>query len=98
MSLTTCTRSNRRLRATARGMLPASVLVTTVFVAATAQASLIASWTFETTQPAGTAANIGPLAAEIGTGSATGHHASATTVYSSPAGNGSAHSFSSNMW
>jgi hypothetical protein len=59
-----------------------------------ADAATIASWTFETSQPA----TSGPFAAEIGSGSALGHHASGSAVYSSPAGNGSAHSFSSNTW
>jgi hypothetical protein len=45
-----------------------------------------------------TAASVGPFAAEIGTGSAFGVHALATSVYSTPAGNGSAKSFSSNGW
>jgi len=39
----------------------------------------------------------GPLAAESGIGSAFGFHVS-TTGYSTPAGNGSTHSFSSNDW
>ncbi len=51
------------------------------------------TWTFETSIPA----TAGPFAAEIGTGTATGSHAGAA-VYSSPVGNGSAHSFSSNTW
>ncbi len=53
----------------------------------------IADWTFETSQPA----TAGPFSPEIGAGSATGSHAG-STVYSSPVGNGSAHSFSSNNW
>ena len=64
-----------------------------------ASASTIAAWTFETSQPSvSNATDAGPFAAEVGTGSASGHHASANTDYSSPAGNGSAHSFSSNTW
>ena len=45
-----------------------------------------------------TGASIGPLLAESGAGSAYGVHAAATTVYSVPAGNGSAHSLSSTAW
>jgi hypothetical protein len=56
-------------------------------------AGTIATWTFETTAPT----TAGPLAPEVGAGSATGSHVGAST-YSSPAGNGSAHSFSSNTW
>jgi hypothetical protein len=59
---------------------------------------MIATWTFETSQPSATSATIGPLAPEVGAGSASGSHALATTVWSSPAGNGSAHSFNSSMW
>jgi len=51
-------------------------------------------WTFETSAPT-TAGSFNP---EIGAGSASGFHASGAAVYSSPAGNGSAHSFSSNTW
>jgi hypothetical protein len=57
----------------------------------------LANWTFETSQPA----TAGPFAAELGVyaaaSQALGSHAGAA-VYSSPAGNGSAHSFSSNTW
>jgi hypothetical protein len=60
---------------------------------APAHAAVITQWTFETSLPA----TAGPFAAEFGTGSASGFHAGATT-YSTPAGNGSAHSYSSNTW
>lgn len=56
----------------------------------------LADWTFETSQPS----TAGPFTAEIsnnGTTAATGSHAGAST-YSSPAGNGSSHSFSSTNW
>jgi hypothetical protein len=59
-----------------------------------AQADIIATWTFETSQPA----SAGPFAPEVGAGAASGQHISGSTVYSSPVGNGSAHSFSSNFW
>jgi hypothetical protein len=58
-----------------------------------AHASTIATWTFETSQPT----TAGPFGAEIGGGAASGFHAG-TSTYSSPVGNGSAHSFSSNTW
>ncbi|MEX2091096.1 MAG: PEP-CTERM sorting domain-containing protein [Pirellulales bacterium] len=68
-------------------------------MATIASAGTIATWTFETSLPAATnSATIGPLAAEVGTGSASGVHASATTDYSNPVGNGSLESFSSNEW
>jgi hypothetical protein len=56
--------------------------------------SVIADWTFESTAPAGTN-SVGPLAAEVGSGSA---YAFGVNVISSPAGNGSSHSLSANGW
>ncbi len=56
-------------------------------------ATIIAKWTFETSIPA----SAGPFAPEVGSGLALGSHAGAS-VYSSPSGNGSAHSFSSTLW
>jgi len=53
----------------------------------------LADWTFESSQPA----TAGPFSPEVGSGSASGSHAGAST-YSSPAGNGSAHSYSANTW
>ncbi len=58
------------------------------------QAATIATWNFETSQPL----TAGPVLAEIGTGTALGHHSNAAVAYSTPAGNGSSHSFSSNTW
>jgi PEP-CTERM motif len=75
------------LRAAAGALLTLSMV-------STSSAAMLATWTFETSIPA----TAGPLAAESGAGSALGVHASGATVYSSPAGNGSAHSFSSNTW
>lgn len=66
-------------------------LVTVSAIAA--RADTIADWTFETSIPA----TAGPFSPEIGAGSALGLHAGAAT-YSSPAGNGSLHSFSANTW
>jgi hypothetical protein len=70
-------------------------LLTGVILAAgfSAHATLIADWTFDTTLPA----TAGPFSPETGAGSASGSHAGAA-VYSTPAGNGSAHSFSANTW
>lgn len=51
-------------------------------------------WTFETSLPS----TAGSFTPETGAGSASGFHANGSAVYSSPAGNGSAHSFSSNFW
>lgn len=59
--------------------------------------SVLADWTFQTSVPA----TAGPFSPELGLESSTatviGSHAGAS-VYSSPAGNGSSHSFSSTLW
>ncbi len=65
--------------------------MTVVAVSTWAQDPTIADWTFETSQPT----TAGPYSPEVGAGSASG---SGLNVYSSPAGNGSAHSFSANGW
>jgi hypothetical protein len=62
-------------------------------VAVSAHADTISQWTFESSAPA----SAGPFLAEVGNGAALASHAGATT-YSSPAGNGSSHSFSSTNW
>ena len=59
-----------------------------------APAITLTTWTFETSAPL----TAGPFNPEVGTGSASGSHTSGSVVYSSPAGNGSAKSFSSNYW
>ncbi len=72
-----------------------AVLVAGMCLAGTARAqTTIADWTFETTVPT----TAGPYSPEVGSGTATGFHASAAAVYSSPSGNGSSHSYSSNVW
>lgn len=70
-----------------------AAIVASAGLAAAAHADILAGWTFEVSQPT----TAGPHSAENGTGVAWGFHAGATT-YSSPAGNGSARSFSSNNW
>ncbi|GMV77094.1 MAG: hypothetical protein AMXMBFR79_02300 [Chitinophagaceae bacterium] len=54
----------------------------------------LAQWTFETSVPT----SAGPHSPEIGSGQATGNHASGSTTYNNPVGNGSAESFSSDRW
>jgi len=62
----------------------------------------IAQWTFETSVPGGAAGitgqSISGITPEVGTGSASGFHASASTTWSNPSGNGSVESFSGNNW
>ena len=79
-------------------VLSAAVAAAAVFFGVTAvRADTLADWTFETSQPA----TAGPFAAESGlnaaSSNASGVHVGAA-VYSTPAGNGSAHSFSANTW
>jgi len=64
------------------------------------QPQVLARWTFETSGAfiSGTGATFGPLAPEEGSGQARGTHASASTTWSSPVGNGSFESFSSDRW
>lgn len=73
-----------------------SLLVAAVVIGlcSSAYADSIAQWTFETSAPT----TAGPFSPEVGTGAASGSHASGLTVYSSPLGDGSAQSFSSNHW
>ena len=73
-------------------LLYLSTIVAGVLVTS-ASAQTISQWTFETSIPA----TAGPFSPEVGSGSALGLHAGAAT-YSSPAGNGSVHSFSVNTW
>ncbi len=76
-----------------------------LLTASAAYASNIATWTFETSEPGvntlpaapGAGVFLTNLTAEVGSGTAAGLHAGAST-YSNPAGNGSAHSFSSTAW
>jgi hypothetical protein len=68
-------------------------IVALASVASTQAQTTIAQWTFETSAPV----TAGPVSPEVGSGSALGLHAGAAT-YSSPAGNGSAKSFSANTW
>lgn len=81
-----------------------SLQVGIAFLAATAllaRAATIALWTFEApgTPPDATAATYpNVVAAQVVSGIAGGVHASASTAWSSPTGNGSAESFSSNNW
>src|SRR5215211_892063 len=64
-------------------------------------ATAITQWNFESPNPAdATDAATYPntIAPAVGTGNAGGVHASATTDWTTPVGNGSADSFSTNTW
>ncbi len=69
------------------------------------KADTIADWTFQTAASTnalfaglGTHTSISSIPADFGTGSLSGVHASASTVWSTPAGNGSTNSVSGNNW
>jgi hypothetical protein len=69
----------------------------TLNVGAAGASGAIATWTFETSAPSASATTISSIAAEVGTGTASGRHAN-SSAWSSPVGNGSAKSFSANTW
>lgn len=63
-----------------------------------AQEVIVASWTFEGEFTTGSGQTIGPISAEVGAGVAGGFHADNQTSWTTPAGNGSPRSLSSNRW
>jgi len=72
------------------------LLLAAFFAASSGRAQTIAQWTFEISQPAGffsAGTWFTNISSEVGPGTASGLHAG-NTFLSSPAGNGSAHSFS----
>jgi hypothetical protein len=79
---------------------------TSLLVTQTAQADVLAGWTFQsaasTNNIIGAGLNIAPtqsgVLADLGTGAASASHATATTVWSSPSGNGSSNAWSANNW
>lgn len=81
-----------------------SCLATVVLSVAAASASTLANWTFETLTLSTAYTNVPPngwctnVAAEAGSGVASGFHATTTAAFSTPAGNGSAKSLSANNW
>ena len=75
----------------ARKLIATVSMLTMGLAAAGAQATVIADWTFETSQPGSSAS----VAAEIGTGTASEY---GLGTISSPVGNGSSHSYSANGW
>jgi MYXO-CTERM domain-containing protein len=83
--------------------LVAASLITTGAVSMSASAALVAGWSMPTAVAASTTGtNYTYGAADLGEATAgtslTGYHAVAATTWSSPAGNGSTYSLSSNNW
>jgi hypothetical protein len=83
---------------TCRNLL--AIAAISVFSLSSLEAQTLAKWTFETSPPADLAnsAIISGILADVGTGTASGVHASAATDWSTPVGNGSANSLSANEW
>lgn len=81
-------------------MLPFLSAIVASAVVSSASAQTIAQWTFETSPPAdlNNSATISGILADVGTGTASGFHADATTDWSTPVGNGSVNSLSANTW
>ena len=77
-----------------------AVFCVTCLSFASSRADTLAQWTFETSPPADITDNttISGIAADTGTGTASGIHASSLTDWSTPTGNGSANSISANNW
>lgn len=71
-----------------------------LIAASSASAQTLAKWTFELNTPAdvSNAATLTAIPADIGTGTASGIHATNATDWSTPSGNGSANSLSANEW
>jgi hypothetical protein len=76
------------------------VALSALIAVQSSNANVIATWTFETSPPADLNNNttISGILADVGTGTASGVHASAATDWSTPVGNGSANSLSANTW
>ena len=75
----------------------ATIATISVLSGLSSSGATVALWTFEGITGV-TAANSPTVLPVIGTGSAKGVHASASTVWSNPAGNGSAGSLSATIW
>jgi len=87
---------------TARALSAIAVAIALSCVVSTTSAAIITQWTFEpgTTgnPPSGSGTDITGISPSTGSGTASGHHASASTTWDNPSGNGSVESFSSNNW
>jgi hypothetical protein len=86
-------------------MIRKSIIAAVAFltIASYANATLIAEWTFESAVPTTPGTSPGNFGAEGGVNAgasslATGLHASAASVWSTPVGNGSAKSLSGDHW
>jgi len=75
------------------------LLAAGVALCGVAQAATIAKWTFETSLPLlNNSSTIGSISAEVGTGTASGFHASSATDWTNATGNNSAEAFRATTW
>lgn len=78
----------------------ALLLLTTTIISA--DAITIGQWTFESgtagNPPSANGTEITGIASATGGGTASGHHASSSTVWDNPVGNGSSESLNANRW
>jgi hypothetical protein len=80
--------------------------VVSIATLSSVKADVIADWTFQTAASTNNilgaahtpAATQSGILADIGTGTASASHSSATTAWSVPSGNGSLNSWSANTW
>jgi hypothetical protein len=77
-----------------------AIVVTTLGLGACVSHGALAQWTFETnpTDPLTDSQTITGIDAEIGSGTASGFHASTATDWSLPSGNGSGRSLNADNW
>lgn len=92
----------RRAGNTGKRILTTSAAALLVFALPATNAAIISQWTFESPNTPLDVMNVttypNAIAPSTGTGNASAFHASNLTDYSTPVGNGSADSFSSNTW
>jgi hypothetical protein len=88
------------MRLSTKVSLTSMLLAVALTSASSANAVTIAQWTFESIPStySSTSATAGSFSPEVGLGSATASHSSSATTYTSPVGNGSLRSLSSNNW
>jgi hypothetical protein len=78
-----------------------AMVVCFFYMVSLTKASVIADWTYQSATISGSSTTFGPISPEVGSGSATGVHASSSTwtgTSGSVSGNGSTKSFNANTW
>ncbi len=83
---------------TNRRVFLAAIAAGVAGLAATANADILANWTYESPAPSGAGPHLAQAGVFAATSATTGSHVSGSTVFDNPTGNGSFESFSSNNW